>query len=198
MPELSIRVPDKLTFSPRYAFLPSLSMFNVRVTLDCGIMSISKSVSCKCNCSPSSILMSTVKILVCPSDTNILYGIGGEFYVYFCCLINYTNYIGFSNNKQIIDDAKFNCDLYLLNAEHQLVYHGRLDDNWQNPEKSSKQVLAIGLLTIILAWLAGNPLQEYLPEPTGLVLLLIGLLISLSGAYSMLALGPLADSTSQK
>ncbi len=66
------------------------------------------------------------------------------------------------------------------------------------PEKSSKQVLAVGVLTIALSWVAGNPLQEYLPEPTGLVLLLIGLLISLSGAYSMLALGPLADSTSEE
>ncbi len=71
-------------------------------------------------------------------------------------------------------------------------------DNWANPEKSSKQVLATGLFTIILAWLAGNPLQEYLPEPTGLILLLIGLLISLSGVYSMLALGPLADSKSEE
>ena len=71
-------------------------------------------------------------------------------------------------------------------------------DNWANPEKSSKQVLATGLFTIILAWLAGNPLQAYLPEPTGLVLLLIGLLISLSGVYSMLALGPLADSKSEE
>ena len=67
-------------------------------------------------------------------------------------------------------------------------------DNWKNPEKSSKQVLAVGVFTIILSWAAGNPLQEYLPEPTGLVLLLIGLLISLSGIYSSLALGPLADS----
>ena len=71
-------------------------------------------------------------------------------------------------------------------------------DNWKSPEKSSKQVLAVGVLTIALSWVAGNPLQEYLPEPTGLVLLLIGLLISLSGAYSMLALGPLADSTSEE
>ena len=67
-------------------------------------------------------------------------------------------------------------------------------DNWKSPEKSSKQVLAVGVLTIALSWVAGNPLQEYLPEPTGLVLLLIGLLISLSGIYSSLALGPLADS----
>lgn len=71
-------------------------------------------------------------------------------------------------------------------------------DNWKSPEKSSKQVLAVGVLTIALSWVAGNPLQEYLPEPTGLVLLLIGLLISLSGAYSMLALGPLADKSPEE
>ena len=71
-------------------------------------------------------------------------------------------------------------------------------DNWKSPEKSSKQVLAVGVLTIALSWVAGNPLQEYIPEPTGLVLMLIGLLISLSGIYSMLALGPLADSTSEE
>ena len=57
-------------------------------------------------------------------------------------------------------------------------------DNWDNPEQSSKQVLAVGVFTIVLSWAAGNPLQEYLPDPTGLVLLLIGLLISLSGIYS--------------
>ena len=71
-------------------------------------------------------------------------------------------------------------------------------DNWKNPEKSSKQVLAVGVFTIILSWAAGNPLQEYLPDPTGLVLLLIGLLISLSGVYSILALGPLADKISEE
>ena len=67
-------------------------------------------------------------------------------------------------------------------------------DNWNNPEQSSKQVLAVGVFTIVISWAAGNLLQEYLPDPTGLVLLLIGLLISLSGIYSMLALGPPADS----
>ena len=71
-------------------------------------------------------------------------------------------------------------------------------DNWKSPEKSSKQVFFVGTLTILLAWVAGNPLQEFLPKPTGLVLLLIGLLISLSGIYSMLALGPLADSISEE
>lgn len=71
-------------------------------------------------------------------------------------------------------------------------------DNWESPEKSSKQVLSAGAVTIFLAWAAGNPLQEFLPDPTGLVLLLIGLLISLSGIYSMLALGPLSDSISEE
>lgn len=71
-------------------------------------------------------------------------------------------------------------------------------DNWKSPEKSSKQVFFVGALTILLAWVAGNPLQEFLPKPTGLVLLLIGLLISLSGIYSMLALGPLADPISEE
>ena len=71
-------------------------------------------------------------------------------------------------------------------------------DNWNNPEQSSKKVLAVGLFTIALSWAAGNPLQEYIPAPTGLVLLLIGLLISLSGIYSILALGPLADSISEE
>ncbi len=70
-------------------------------------------------------------------------------------------------------------------------------DNWNNPEQSSKKVLVVGLFTIALSWAAGNPLQEYIPAPTGLVLLLIGLLISLSGIYSILALGPLADSISE-
>ena len=40
-------------------------------------------------------------------------------------------------------------------------------DNWDNPEQSSKQVLAVGVFTIVLSWAAGNPLQEYLPDPTG-------------------------------
>ena len=69
-------------------------------------------------------------------------------------------------------------------------------DRWQDPIGSSRKVLAAGIATIILAWIAGNPLQPYLPNPTGLVLMLIGLLMSLSGVYSMLSSGPLADSES--
>jgi len=32
-------------------------------------------------------------------------------------------------------------DLYLLNAQHQLVYHGRLDDNWKNPDLVTRHEL---------------------------------------------------------
>jgi hypothetical protein len=66
-------------------------------------------------------------------------------------------------------------------------------DQWQTPKESSPKVFALGIATIALAWASGNPLQEYLPNPTGLVLMLVGLLISLSGIYVMLSTGPLAD-----
>lgn len=67
-------------------------------------------------------------------------------------------------------------------------------DRWQDPHGSSRKVLAAGVGTLALSWVAGNPAQPHLPDPTGLVLMLIGLLISLSGIYAMLASGPLADS----
>jgi|TARA_B100000809_G_scaffold212265_1_gene216165 hypothetical protein len=66
-------------------------------------------------------------------------------------------------------------------------------DQWQNPSDSSRKVLATGLVCLLAAWVAGNSMQEHLPDPTGLLLMLIGLLISLSGLYVMLSIGPLAD-----
>lgn len=67
-------------------------------------------------------------------------------------------------------------------------------DRWQDPIGSSRKVLATGIATLALSWVAGNSAQPHLPDPTGLVLMLIGLLISLSGIYAILASGPLADS----
>jgi len=32
-------------------------------------------------------------------------------------------------------------DLYLLDSKHRLVYHGRLDNNWKEPEKVTQQEL---------------------------------------------------------
>jgi peroxiredoxin len=38
-------------------------------------------------------------------------------------------------------DAQCTPDIYLFNAEQKLVYHGRLDDNWQDESKVTKEEL---------------------------------------------------------
>ena len=67
-------------------------------------------------------------------------------------------------------------------------------DLWQDPADSSKKVIIAGVATIALAWVLGNPLQEQMPDPSGLILTLIGLLMLLNGIYVKLSIGPLADS----
>ena len=67
-------------------------------------------------------------------------------------------------------------------------------DLWQDPAGSSTKVLIAGVATITLAWVLGNPLQEQMPDPSGLILTLIGLLMLLNGIYVKLSIGPLADS----
>ena len=66
-------------------------------------------------------------------------------------------------------------------------------DQWENPEESVRLVLAAALATLALAWGSGYPLQHYLPEPTGLVLTLVGLLLALQSIYVYLLLGPLKE-----
>ena len=66
-------------------------------------------------------------------------------------------------------------------------------DQWETPEKSVRLVLAASLVTMALAWASGNHLQPYLPEPTGLVLTLVGLLMALQSIYVYLVLGPLKE-----
>ncbi len=66
-------------------------------------------------------------------------------------------------------------------------------DLWQKPEESVRRVFAAALATLFLAWVSGNTLQSYLPEPTGLVLTLIGLLLALQSIYAYLSLGPLKE-----
>ena len=66
-------------------------------------------------------------------------------------------------------------------------------DQWENPERSVKLVFAVAVITLALAWFSGNPLQPYLPEPTGLVLTLVGLLLALQSIYVYLVLGPLRE-----
>ena len=53
--------------------------------------------------------------------------------------------------------------------------------------------IAAAVATLALAWASGNPLQPYLPEPTGLVLTLVGLLLALQSIYVFLSLGPLKE-----
>ena len=66
-------------------------------------------------------------------------------------------------------------------------------DLWQQPENSSRSVIATGLALIAAAWLAGNPLQDFLPMPAGLILTLVGLLVLLNGIYVHLSVGALSD-----
>ncbi len=67
-------------------------------------------------------------------------------------------------------------------------------DLWQDPAGSSQKAIIAGVATIALAWVLGNPLQEQMPDPSGLILTLIGLLMLLNGIYVKLSIGPLADS----
>ena len=66
-------------------------------------------------------------------------------------------------------------------------------DLWATPEESVRRVFAAAVTTLLLAWVSGNPLQPYLPEPTGLVLTLVGLLLTLQAIYVYLLLGPLKE-----
>ena len=66
-------------------------------------------------------------------------------------------------------------------------------DLWQDPVGSSSKVLVAGVATIATGWVLGNPLQEQVPDPSGLLLTLIGLLMLINGTYVKLSIGPLAD-----
>ena len=45
--------------------------------------------------------------------------------------------------QEVAKKFKAQCtpDLYFINAKHELVYHGRLDDNWQDETKVKRQEL---------------------------------------------------------
>jgi len=66
-------------------------------------------------------------------------------------------------------------------------------DLWESPDESVRLVFAASVVTLALAWVSGNQLQSYLPEPTGLVLILVGLLLALQSIYVFLILGPLRE-----
>jgi len=66
-------------------------------------------------------------------------------------------------------------------------------DLWEKPEESVKWIFAAAVASLALAWVSGNPLQPYLPDPTGLVLTLVGLLLALQSGYVYLVIGPLKE-----
>ncbi len=66
-------------------------------------------------------------------------------------------------------------------------------DLWEDPEQSAKKEMLAAILVLVLAWLVGNPFQPYLPDPTGLLLILVGLLMALQSGYVLLSVGPLKE-----
>ena len=52
---------------------------------------------------------------------------------------------------------------------------------WKDPVNSSKKVTAVGIVLVILAYVTGR--IEIFPDPTGLLLLLVGMLVLLCGIY---------------
>ena len=66
-------------------------------------------------------------------------------------------------------------------------------DLWVNPESSAKKEMLAAALVLGLSWISGNHLQNLLPDPTGLLLSLVGLLLLLHSSYVLLSLGPLNE-----
>jgi len=53
-------------------------------------------------------------------------------------------------------DAQCTPDIYLFDAERKLVYHGRLDDNWQEESKVTKEDLKEAITNLA----EGRPISE--------------------------------------
>ncbi len=64
---------------------------------------------------------------------------------------------------------------------------------WRDPAGSTRWVAVAAVITLLLAWLAGSPLADWMPKPAGLILTVIGLLMALVAGYAALSFGPLAD-----
>ena len=60
--------------------------------------------------------------------------------------------------QEVAKTYKAQCtpDIYLFNNKKELVYHGRIDDNWQDESKVKKEELKIA----ITAFASGNPINS--------------------------------------
>ena len=68
-------------------------------------------------------------------------------------------------------------------------------ERWKNPQSTWKIVVGVGLGFIGLSWIIGKTsVRDTLPEPSGILLLLIGLLVTYTGLYAYLVTdGPLKE-----
>ena len=65
-------------------------------------------------------------------------------------------------------------------------------DLWKDPEGSSSTVIGVGLVILGIAYAVGR--IDFFPEPAGLILSLIGLLVTANGIYVwMSTAGPLSS-----
>jgi hypothetical protein len=53
-------------------------------------------------------------------------------------------------------DAQCTPDIYLFDASQKLVYHGRIDDNWQNESKATREELKEAITNLA----DGKPIAE--------------------------------------
>ena len=75
-------------------------------------------------------------------------------------------------------------------------FHGLIPalHRWKNPRRSTSRLILLSVGTLMLAWLIGNPFQDWFAEPTALVLTLYGLLMMLLATYAWMVFeGGLAD-----
>jgi len=93
-------------------------------------------------------------------NINTLIGIGGEYYVYFCCKKQYKQYIGFSNHKSIIDDANFNCKFYISNYTNNLIDYNNFKLNYYNLDKYDVVINLITILDNVIIELSKLPINK--------------------------------------
>jgi hypothetical protein len=66
-------------------------------------------------------------------------------------------------------------------------------DLWEEPRRAAKIELGAAILLLACSWVAGNQLQPHLPDPTGLLISLVAMLMILQSLYVLLSLGPLKE-----
>ena len=63
---------------------------------------------------------------------------------------------------------------------------------WRDPSQTSLTVMGVGIVTLGIAYAVGR--IEFFPEPAGLILSLIGLLVTTNGFYVWMSTeGPLSS-----